>query len=246
MTKNGQSIKKGLIIIPCFNEEQNIIQLLDDLNQISILNIDLVFLPVNDGSKDKTLTNIISKTNNYLHLINNLGIGGAVQSGIKYAFANNFDFAIQLDGDGQHPANELIKLIKTFQTTNSDLCIGSRYINADGFQSTFLRRLGIGFLNKIIYLTTGQKVFDCTSGFRLYGTKSLQLFSNYYPDKYPEPESIVYAILNNLKIAEVAVIMQERKNGKTSISGFSTVFYMLKVSLAIVFLKLNFSINQKF
>jgi glycosyltransferase involved in cell wall biosynthesis len=237
---------KGLIIIPCFNEEQNIIQLLNDLNQILIPNIDLVFLPINDGSKDKTLTNIISKTNNYLNLINNLGIGGAVQSGIKYAYKNGFDFAIQLDGDGQHPANEIIKLIKTFQTTNSDLCIGSRYINAVGFQSTFLRRLGIGFLNKIIYLTTGQKIYDCTSGFRLYGKKSLQLFSNYYPDKYPEPESIVYAILNKLKIAEVSVIMQERKNGKTSISGFSTIFYMLKVSLAILFLKLNFSINQKF
>jgi glycosyltransferase involved in cell wall biosynthesis len=239
-------IKKGLIIIPCFNEEQNIIQLLHDLNQISIPNIDLVFLPINDGSKDKTLTNIISKTNNYLHLINNLGIGGAVQSGIKYAYANNFDFAIQLDGDGQHPANELIKIINNYQKTNCDLCIGSRYIHTDGFRSTFLRRLGIGFLNKIIYISTGQKVYDCTSGFRLYGEKAMQLFSNYYPDKYPEPESIVYAILNKLKIAEVAVVMQERKNGKTSISGFSTVFYMLKVSLAILFLKLNFTINHKF
>jgi glycosyltransferase involved in cell wall biosynthesis len=237
--------KKALIIIPCFNEEQNIVQLLCDLKQIEIEDTDLVFLPINDGSSDGTLQNIRNNSSAYLNLVNNIGIGGAVQSGIKYAFRNNFDLAIQMDGDCQHPPSELEKIINHANHAQLDLCIGSRYINSEGFQSTFLRKLGINMLNKIIFLTTNKKVYDCTSGYRLYNKKALFLFSKYYPDKYPEPESLVYALLHKLKVGEVSVIMKERKGGVSSISGFSTLYYMTKVSLAIAFLKLSFIFNKK-
>lgn len=232
--------KKALIIIPCFNEEQNIVPLLHDLKQVEIENTDLFFLPVNDGSSDNTLSNIKANSSTHLHLVNNLGIGGAVQSGIKYAYRNNFDFAIQMDGDGQHPPSELNKIIQHTQHANLDLCIGSRYLSSEGFQSTYLRKFGIHFLNKLIFVTTGKKIYDCTSGYRLYNQKALTLFSKYYPDKYPEPESLVYALLHKLTVGEVGVEMKERKDGVSSISGFSTLYYMTKVSLAILFLKLGF------
>ncbi len=231
--------KKGLIIIPCFNEEQNIVQLLHDLKQVKIEAIDFTFLPINDGSSDQTLASIKQHSANYLHLSNNLGIGGAVQTGIKYACRNNYDFAVQMDGDGQHPPSELHKIISYSQKNNLDLCVGSRYLSTEGFQSTYLRRFGIHFLNKLIYFTTGKKIYDCTSGYRLYNQKALSLFANYYPDKYPEPESIAYALLHQLKVGEVGVEMKERKDGVSSITGLSTLYYMTKVSLAILFLKLG-------
>lgn len=237
--------KKGLIIIPCYNEEQTIVPLLRELESLSLTNIQLDILPVNDGSKDKTLQQIESQTGVYLNLINNLGIGGAVQSGIKYAYRNQYDFAVQMDGDGQHPPEELQKIISLSEQTGADLCIGSRYIDKAGFQSTFLRKKGIFFLNKLIRCTTGQKIHDCTSGYRLYNPKALALFSRYYPDKFPEPESIAYAALHKLNIAEVQVMMKERNGGVTSINGFSIFYYMVKVSLAILFLKLSFMINKK-
>lgn len=237
--------KKVLLIIPCFNEEQNIVQLLHDIQQIEISGYSFFPLPINDNSRDATLTKIQTNSTLHLNLINNLGIGGAVQSGIKYAQKNNFDLVIQMDGDGQHPVSELHKLIHEINSSNSDICIGSRYINQEGFQSSFSRRLGISLLNKIILLTTGRHVFDCTAGFRLYNKKAIDLFTSYYPDKYPEPESIVYALLNGLKVKEVPVIMKEREGGVTSISRFYTVYYMVKVSLAIIFLKIGFTLNIK-
>jgi glycosyltransferase involved in cell wall biosynthesis len=243
---NTLNNKKILIIIPCFNEEQNIVELLADLADTKIDSIDLVALPINDGSKDGTLDKIKSQPTRFINLPNNLGIGGAVQTGIKYAFNNGFDYAIQMDGDGQHPPSELIKIINEALTTKCDICIGSRYINAQGFQSTFVRRFGINFLNNIIYLCTRQKVYDCTSGYRLYNKNAILLFSNYYPDKYPEPEAIVYALLHKLRVKEVPVLMKERKNGVSSISGFSTIYYMVKVSLAIVFLKISFMLQKKY
>jgi glycosyltransferase involved in cell wall biosynthesis len=220
--------KKILIIIPCFNEEQNIVSVIEELDEIRIENMDIEILPINDASPDNTLKKITSITKNYLNLSNNLGIGGAVQSGFKFAKANNFDYAIQVDGDAQHPPKEIYKIINTALEHNADLCIGSRYINKEGFQSSGLRQFGIKFLNFLILLCTKCKIHD----------------SNYYPDKYPEPESIVYCVLHQLKVIEIAVNMKERKGGISSITGLSTLYYMTKVSLAILFLKLNHLIKK--
>ncbi len=233
--------KKVLIIIPCYNEGQNIAKLLDEVNKLNVQGYEFTTLPVNDCSADDTLEKISNSSKQYLNLPNNLGIGGAVQSGIKYAFKNKFDFAMQMDGDGQHPPSEVEKILKGAMDSNCDICLGSRYIKWEGFQSSAARRIGIRVLNVLIRLSTKQKVFDCTSGFRLFNSKAIQLFANYYPDKYPEPEAIVYAKLNGLTITEVPVIMKEREEGKSSISGITnSIYYMLKVSLAIFFLKLNY------
>lgn len=209
-------------------------------NELDIPGFQLTCLPINDFSRDQTLTQIKTNTNHYLDLTNNMGIGGAVQSGIKYALLHQYDYAVQMDGDGQHPPSELHKLLMVANEQHIDLCIGSRYLEPTGFQSSFLRRLGIRFLSKWIRLIAGVQVKDCTSGYRVFSAKAIQLFARYYPDKYPEPEVIVQAKAEGIQIKEVPVVMIDRVEGDSSISGFSTVYYMLKVALAIFFLRVHY------
>lgn len=232
--------KKVLIIIPCYNEEKSIAALIKACNELDIPGFQLTCLPINDFSRDQTLTQIKTNTNRYLDLTNNMGIGGAVQSGIKYALLHQYDYAVQMDGDGQHPPSELHKLLLVANEQQIDLCIGSRYLEPTGFQSSFLRRLGIRFLSKWIRLIAGVQVKDCTSGYRVFSAKAIQLFARYYPDKYPEPEVIVQAKAEGIQIKEVPVVMIDRVEGDSSISGFSTVYYMLKVALAIFFLRVHY------
>jgi glycosyltransferase involved in cell wall biosynthesis len=232
--------KKVLIIIPCYNEEKSIAALIKACNELDIPGFQLTCLPINDFSRDQTLTQIKTNTNHYLDLTNNMGIGGAVQSGIKYALLHQYDYAVQMDGDGQHPPSELHKLLMVANEQHIDLCIGSRYLEPTGFQSSFLRRLGIRFLSKWIRLIAGVQVKDCTSGYRVFSAKAIQLFARYYPDKYPEPEVIVQAKAEGIQIKEVPVVMIDRVEGDSSISGFSTVYYMLKVALAIFFLRVHY------
>lgn len=232
--------KSVLIIIPCYNEEKSIAALIKACNELDIPGFQLTCLPINDFSRDRTLTQIKTNTNHYLDLTNNMGIGGAVQSGIKYALLHQYDYAVQMDGDGQHPPSELHKLLLVANEQQIDLCIGSRYLEPTGFQSSFLRRLGIRFLSKWIRLIAGVQVKDCTSGYRVFSAKAIQLFARYYPDKYPEPEVIVQAKAEGIQIKEVPVVMIDRVEGDSSISGFSTVYYMLKVALAIFFLRVHY------
>lgn len=233
------SNKKVLLIIPCYNEEHNIGKLLTELKSVQIPGIEITPLPVNDCSKDNTVSEIKKHHIAFLNLPVNLGIGGAVQSGIIYAYRNNFDIAVQMDGDGQHPPQELHKIILPIIQNETDIAIGSRFINKEGFQSTFFRRFGINFLSGLIKLCTGKRVLDCTSGYRAFNRKAIELCVKYYPDKYPEPESIVYLLNNGLNVKEIPVIMKSREGGVSSISGFSSIYYMLKVSLAILFLNLK-------
>jgi glycosyltransferase involved in cell wall biosynthesis len=231
--------KRVLLIFPCYNEKENIFNLLASAKRLTIRGYDIVCLPVNDCSKDATLAEIKRSGVTYLNLVNNLGIGGAVQAGIKFAKAMNFDFAIQVDGDGQHPIDQIEKLVFEIEKSGCDVCIGSRYLQQEGFQSTMSRRFGIKIINLLIKFITGKKIHDSTSGFRIFNKKAIDLFSHYYPDKYPEPEAIVYGLINGLRIGETAVIMKERQGGKSSIGGLMSGYYMVKVSLAIVFLKLS-------
>ena len=180
--------KNLLIIIPCFNEEKSIGNLLDQLN-VLVLPKPWKFsvLVVNDCSKDRTAEVATSKSVKVLNLPINLGIGGAVQSGLKYAFNHGFNFAVQMDGDGQHPPAELVKLLITQQETGANLIIGSRFLEKKGFQSSLIRRLGIyyfHFLNKVF---TGINIYDSTSGYRLFDAKAIDLSIRNYPDEYPEP-----------------------------------------------------------
>ncbi len=222
---------KVLIIIPAYNEEKNILKLLEDI-KLECPNYDV--LVVNDCSKDNTAK--ICRKNNIkvADLPVNLGIGGAVQTGYKYAKYNGYDIAIQVDGDGQHKP-EYIKLLVDEVEKGSNLCIGSRFIKKEGFQSSFMRRVGIKYFSWLIKLLSGQVVTDATSGFRACDKKMIEFFSRDYPRDYPEPETIVAAKKNNFKITEVPVIMEERGGGKSSITSIKSIYYMIKVTLAILF-----------
>ena len=228
-------MQKLAIVIPAYNESASISGLIRELNATQIDGFQLVPVVVNDCSKDNT-AEIVRKENCVLiDLPVNLGIGGAVQSGFIYAYENNFDFAIQVDGDGQHPPREIVKLLNCLIAENANIVIGSRFISKEGFQSSGLRRMGINYLRYLILLLTGKKITDATSGFRLFDRKTLELVQNYYPDEYPEPESLIYFHRKKLKIVETQVEMLERQGGVSSIRAFKTIYYMVKVSLAIFY-----------
>ena len=239
------NILNVVIIIPCYNEEANITNLLKELKEIKIPGIDLLLLPVNDCSKDHTLEEIKKQTNTFLNLPVNLGIGGAVQSGFKYAHKNNFDIAIQLDGDGQHPVDEIKNLIHPIIKGEADVVIGSRFITKEGFQSTLMRRTGIKYFKNLNKILLGLTINDSTSGFRALNKKALEIVCDYYPDEYPEPEAIVLYSLNHLTIKEIPVVMNERQGGQSSIRSFSSIYYMIKVSLGILFIYIRLKFNGK-
>ncbi len=222
---------KTLVIIPAYNEEANIKQLLLLLKQIS--GVDL--LVINDHSKDKTSLICHEEGANIIDLPCNLGIGGAVQTGYKYASIKGYDFAVQVDGDGQHNPQYIKSLIQPLIEKKADLVIGSRYINKEGFQSTFLRRVGINYFSKLLKILSKQEITDPTSGFRACNRNIINLFSSYYPMDYPEPESIVHAKRKGFVVKEIPVVMNERIGGVSSIRSFKSIYYMIKVSFAILF-----------
>ncbi|MFL9484905.1 glycosyltransferase family 2 protein [Chitinophagaceae bacterium LWZ2-11] len=242
-----KTTKKVLIIIPCYNEAENIATLLNHLHTVSFAaNYSVDFAVINDCSKDNTAAIVRNSPKVILlDLPVNLGIGGAVQTGFKYAFANGYDFAIQVDGDGQHPADALPLLLQEAENCNCDVVIGSRFIQKEGFQSSFTRRLGINYFKWLNRFFTGLVITDSTSGFRLLNNKAIEMAVNYYPDKYPEPESIIVYALNGLAIKEIPVIMSERQGGVSSISSFSALFYMAKVSLGIFYTFMRIKIQTK-
>ena len=164
----------------------------------------------------------------------NLGIGGAVQTGYKYAWENGYDMAVQVDGDGQHDPEFLELMAEYLETHQVDMVIGPRFIEKQGVQSSGMRRVGIRFFSGLIRLMTGKTITDPTSGLRMAGRNVIELFSKDYPRDYPEPESVVAILRKGLKVAEVPVIMREREGGVSSISMKKSVYYMVKVTLAIL------------
>ena len=226
---------KVLIVIPCYNEESALPLLLQELRSLSVPNTyTLTLLVVNDCSRDGTAAVARQAGVKLLDLTNNLGIGGAVQSGIKYADRYNFDVVIQLDGDGQHLPSEVIKLLEEFDR-GTDVVIGSRFLNKEGFQSSLMRRMGIRYFYRLNRLLTGNSIYDSTSGFRLLGKRAIRIASNYYPDDYPEPESLVIFSKAGLKITEVPVLMSHRLGGTSSINSVSSIYYCIKVTISMLF-----------
>ncbi len=230
-----KNIKKLAIVIPAYNEQESIAMVLKNIQALKTPNIQLIPIVVNDCSNDET-ANIVKELDCVLlDLPVNLGIGGAVQTGYKYAYKNGFDYALQVDGDGQHPASEITKLVNEALKEENNIIIGSRFIKKEGFQSSGIRRLGISFLRNWIKLFSGKTIYDNTSGFRLFDKKALELASKSYPDEYPEPESIIMFAKKGFKIKEIPVVMKERQGGESSIQAFNQLYYMIKVSLAIFY-----------
>lgn len=233
---------KVLVIIPAYNESENIEKVVKSVKD-SCPEYDYVI--INDCSTDNTAQ--ICKENgfNYLDLCCNLGIGGGVQSGYLYAYRNGYDYAVQIDGDGQHDPKYIPELIKALEEQNADMAVGSRFIEKEGFQSSGMRRFGITFLSTLIRLVCGAKVKDVTSGFRVANKKYIEVFSKDYADDYPEPEAIVAVTLRGGKVIEAPVIMREREGGVSSISAFKSIYYMVKVSLAILLYRITYKDGAK-
>ena len=228
--------EKVLIIIPAYNEEKNIEHLIDDLIE-NYPQYD--YIVINDCSTDSTEDILKRRQFNYISLPTNLGIGGGVQSGYMYAVENDYDIAVQLDGDGQHDPAYIEKLVKPIVDGETDIAIGSRFIEKKGFQSSAMRRLGINILGGVIRLCCGEHITDPTSGFRASNRRAAEFFSRNYANDYPEPEAIVSSALNGFAIKEVPVIMRERGGGVSSINFKRSFYYMIKVSTALLICRIG-------
>jgi glycosyltransferase involved in cell wall biosynthesis len=230
----------NLVVLPAYNEEEALPATITGLQSLPE---GYELLVVNDGSTDLTsaVAHELRRTSQRpMHVIDlpvNGGIGVAVQTGYMFAARQQrFDYVIQFDADGQHPVDSIVSLVAACEERDLDVCIGSRFLNQQpqGFQSTLARRVGIRFLAWLISRLGGTRVTDPTSGFRCAGPRAWTDFVVHYPDDYPEPESLYWCIRNRLRVGEIAVTMQERQGGTSSIHTVRAVYYMIKVTLAIL------------
>ncbi len=234
-------MSKVLLIIPAYNEEESLRSLIEEIRTVCPY---VDYLVVNDCSSDDTERLLEELGANYITLPCNMGIGGAVQSGYRYAAQNGYDIAIQIDGDGQHDVRFVKDMVKLIEDKQADVVIGSRFIDKEGFQSSQARRIGIRILSMLIRLMCGAKVKDVTSGFRAVNRRFIELFAENYPDDYPEPEVIVTAKLYGAVIKELPVVMRERTTGKSSINLKRSIYYMIKVSLAIIICRISLGFRR--
>lgn len=222
---------KKLVIIPAYNEAGNIGKTVNDIEKHAP---EFDYVIINDCSTDDTLRICREKRFHVLNLPVNLGIGGGVQTGYVYALRNGYDIAVQFDGDGQHNASYLGEMARLLTEKRLDMVIGSRYIMREGFQSSGLRRIGIRYFTGLIRILTGKKITDPTSGMRMANRRVIEMFAKDYPKDYPEPESVTFLLKRKMRVEEVPVLMNERENGTSSISMKNSVYYMIKVTLAIL------------
>lgn len=232
---------KVLIIIPAYNEEKSIQKVVDNI-ETNYPQYDYVV--INDGSRDKTRDLCREMGYQYINLSINLGIGGAVQTGYRYARDKGYDIAVQMDGDGQHDIAYLEKMLEFLENNGADIVIGSRFLENEGFQSSAARRTGIKILSFLIWLCTGKKIKDVTSGFRAVNKRFIDVYADNYPTDYPEPEAIVEAVMHGGRISECPVVMRERESGTSSINFMKSVYYMIKVTLAILVCRISYGVRR--
>jgi glycosyltransferase involved in cell wall biosynthesis len=221
---------RRVAVVPALNEEATIGLVIDEIRRFDP-GFDIVV--VDDGSTDRTVAVASERGVYVLRLPFNLGIGGAVQTGYRFAFERGFDIAVQIDGDGQHDPSQLPTILEPVLAGEADLCVGSRFAGSNGYRSSFARRLGIRLFARIVSAVVGQKVTDTTSGFRAVNRKGIALFAADYPHDYPEVEATVMSVKHRLRLREVPVDMRERGGGESSITAARSIYYMTKVLLAI-------------
>lgn len=228
-------MQKLLVIIPAYNEEAAIRKTVDGLKTVCP---DADYVVINDCSRDNTRQVLRDAGMNYIDLPLNLGIGGGVQTGFKYAAERGYDIAIQFDGDGQHRAEFIETIIRPILDGEADMVVGSRFLpggqSEPGFRSSRMRRVGINIIRRLIKLCTGCTVYDTTSGFRAFSRDVIACFAEDYAQDYPEPEAIITALYKGFRVKEVPVLMNERQGGVSSISTLKSAHYMIKVTLAIL------------
>lgn len=233
---------KVLLIIPAYNEEKSILKVYNNIlkyNNKHKTNYDIIV--INDGSSDNTEQILINNNIPHINLINNLGIGGAVQTGYMYASRMNYDIAVQFDGDGQHDVSYVENIIKPIISGEADMVIGSRFVDrkSSEFKSSFLRRVGINLISFFIKLVSGRKIYDTTSGFRAVNRKLIYQFSKFYPSEYPEPVSNARILRRKYNVCEIPVSMNERDGGVSSIRAWKNVYYMFNVIISIIIVGLE-------
>ena len=230
--------KKVLIIIPAYNEEKSILSAVDsirDYNRTAKSPYD--YLVINDGSTDSTESILREHDIPHVTLQRNLGIGGAVRTGYRHALKNDYDFAIQFDGDNQHDILCAEAILAPLRSDSADLVIGSRFVkgNEDNeFYSSFARRTGIKLLSYLMRFKTGHTVLDTTSGFRAANRRMIEVFARRYPTEYPEPISTTEALLDGFRVVEVPVKRHARTTGRSSIHGLKSIKYMTTVFAAVL------------
>lgn len=221
---------KKLIIIPAYNEEKNLPHVIKAI-RASHPHWDI--LVINDGSQDRTAEVASSLGCEVVSLPFNLGIGAAVQTGFLYAQKYGYDIAVQVDADGQHLPEEIERIVQPILKNEYDVVIGSRYVKRSNYRTPWTRRLGMIILSGINSLILGKKITDTTSGFRAYNRRAILFLAENYPDDYPEPEALVLLSRNGFRVGEVPVQMNERMIGQSSITPIRSIYYMVKVILAI-------------
>jgi glycosyltransferase involved in cell wall biosynthesis len=230
-TPPGLAELRRVAIVPALNEEGALPGVIDELRAFDP-GLDVVV--VDDGSVDDTAAVAVAKGARVLRLPFNLGIGGAVQTGFRFAFENDYDLAVRVDGDGQHDASQLGRLVAPVLAGEADIVVGSRFAaDAHGYRSSRARRVGIRLLARIVSRIVGQRVTDTTSGFQALNKHGIALFARDYPHDYPEVEATVMVFRHRLRLLEVPVTMRERGGGRSSITSLRSIYYMVKVLLAI-------------
>ncbi|HZQ16218.1 MAG TPA: glycosyltransferase family 2 protein [Gaiellaceae bacterium] len=221
---------RRIAIVPAYNEERAIGRVVAELREFDP-GLDVVV--VSDGSVDGTAAAAAAAGAIVVRLPFNLGIGGAVQTGFRYAWEHGYDLAVRCDGDGQHVPAELPKVIKPVLDGEADIAVGSRFAGGEGYRSSASRRIGIRVLALVVSTIARQRVTDTTSGFQALNRRALELFAADYPHDYPEVEGMVMTIKHRLRLREVPVQMREREHGRSSITALRSVYYMAKVLVAL-------------
>ena len=216
-------------IVPAWNEAANLPGVIADLRRHQP---DMQIVIVNDCSTDNTAVVAARFGVTVLNLPINLGIGGAVQTGLKYARDNGCDLAIQFDGDGQHLASQIEKIITPVLGGEADVVIGSRFLGESEYQSSFARRTGIRVLQWLNSMMVGSRITDNTSGFRAFNRAAIEFLADYYSQDYPEPQAVIELYRNKFRLLEVPVVMAQRTHGTSSIPSHRSLYYMLKVIMA--------------
>jgi glycosyltransferase involved in cell wall biosynthesis len=223
--------RRRVAIVPAYNEEQAIGGV---VREIKAFDPGLDVVVIDDGSPDGTSAAARAAGAAVVRLPFNLGIGGAVQTGFKYALAHGYELAVRLDGDGQHDPTELPKLIEPLVAGEADIVVGSRFAGGpDAYRPPFARRIGIGLFAGVVSLLVRQRVTDTTSGFQALNLKGIRLFADDYPHDYPEVEATVMVVKHRLTLLEVPVRMREREHGRSSITALQSLYYVVKVLLAL-------------
>jgi glycosyltransferase involved in cell wall biosynthesis len=221
---------RRLAIVPALNEDRTIARVIEE---IRASDPGFEILVVDDGSTDATLREAERVGALVVRLPYNVGIGGAVQTGYRYARERGFQVAVQIDGDGQHDPSDLGRLLEPLAGDSADMVVGSRFRGDSPYRGPFMRRLGIWLLASVVTVIIRQRMTDPTSGFRGVNRRGIVLFAAEYPHDYPEAEANVVAFRHRLRIVEVPVAMRSRSAGRSSITALGSLYYMIKVSLAL-------------